>query len=924
MKKLLLSCALLPALLLLPSCREKEAFDEGGGDRLQLRIESVLPEPRVGLNAARTAYVWQTGDVLAVFNNLDDSCEPLDFGEGSGSVSVPGGTSTIYALSPWTSAQVNGPDRAVVEIPASQTQAAAGAIDRGRYPMAASGSVSEGSVSLTFEPLCSALALNLYKSSDWRDSEYLQSVTVEPLHNSTFCGRAELDLTAGSIPAFTAGDSDSDRLTLTLDEPVLLGNGAPAVPLTFANQLYLLLARQQYRELRFSIRTNRAIYTLTSSSSFVFDATAYDFLLTGIDLSKGTITLTLSGENDPMTEKVVVYEQEGDFTALDPIVLPDTLSLDIVPDFSRVGYHYGDRAVPERAVTRTIRVSDITDAIAAGTVADTTAYLQNAIDELGAAGGGVILLKDGTYNTSRILFIDYDNVVLRGESEAGTVIKAIDTRPRTVVALGKSLPSAGATLSATRIDESGRVATVSNTKLGSVGDRTVGSFILHQVRPAAVSRSISTLYSSSITEDAPCGRLYVTVQDGSLFAPGDRVVVYRPATLDWIHDIWMDRIAWNGRDETNGGGTIQWSENLSNYNRYWERRVVGVSGNRIYLDAPLVMSLQGVYGGGFLQKVSWSRVYESGVENLTIDCNYDPSLTYDSTLTSNSSLWGQPYDEAHAWIAVNVSSAEHCWVRSVTSRHMGFSCVYLGSGARCVSVLDCSSLDPVSVILGSRRYAFELGGAELCLVRNCYTNYDRHSFVSGGVCGPNVFSLCRAEHPFSTIGPHNYWATGTLYDRVSSSGAMEAQDAGNGGTGHGWRGANIVYWNCEPGSLSINSPQVSAYNYAVGTVGQKVLNIVYTNTYWSGVTTNDPYQDYMEELLGTLPTWNGRKISRPEGRWYPQLEFGESGTEHVSLPFNPGLDWWPRLSGTSFSDPLSLYQCQLEDRHARGINLNSL
>ena len=47
-----------------------------------------------------------------------------------------------------------------------------------------------------------------------------------------------------------------------------------------------------------------------------------------------------------------------------------------------------------------------------------------------------------------------------------------------------------------------------------------------------------------------------------------------------------------------------------------------------------------------------------------------------------------------------------------------------------MTVRDCSSLDPVSIITGERRYAFSLADAQLCLVENCFTRNDRHQFVT--------------------------------------------------------------------------------------------------------------------------------------------------------------------------------------------------
>ncbi|MBQ9548399.1 MAG: hypothetical protein IJV01_04475 [Bacteroidales bacterium] len=915
----------LAALLLLPACRKKDRFEEKEGDRLQLQLLSELPGPRVGLNAARSAYEWETGDVVAVFNDVDDDCEPVDFADGSGSVSVPSGTATVYALYPWSSAQENGPSRAVVQIPVSQTQSVAGTIGRGRYPMIAAAAVADHSATLCFQPVCLSLALNIYKTSGWRADEYLQSVSVTPLQNSAFAGSAELDLGASPLPSFTTGDSGATSVSVSLGTPVLLGDGAPAVPLTFEGQLYLLLARQGYKQLRFEIRTNQALYQLESSADFLFDGTNFDFLLTGIDLAKGTIVLTPGASADSFSENVDVTVTVNDFADLTTRILPDTLSVDIIPDFSRVGYKYGDEPIPTLAVRRTISVSDITAAIAAGTVADTTEFIQNALDEVGASGGGAVLLRNGTYNTSRSLFIGYDNLVLRGESEDGTIIKAIDHNSRRIVIIGHNmLVSESPITSASYVDWAGRKISVSSEALGSATDKTVGSVTRWDYSPVAGSQTMTG--SVRITESkVPSGRMYVEVANPDEFSVGERVMVVRPATLNWIHDIWMDRIASNGRDDSNGGGTMQWDERPSTFYKYFDRVIVAISGKRLYFDCPLVFELSSEYGGGYVQHLSSTRITGSGVEYLSFDCDYDPSIVYDNSITSTSSYWGQPYDEMHAWTAVEGVSADHCWIRHITARHMAFGTVRLGQRTKNFSVLDCTSLDPVSVILGGRRYAFQLGGtAQMHFFDNCYTKYDRHSFVASSVSGgPNVYHNCRAENCFSTIGPHLNFIPGILYDRVTSTGNMEAQDAGNGGRGHGWRGVNIVYWNCEASGVSINSPQVSGYNYCVGLIGRKIISKKYTSDYWGGYQ-DDPYEQYMESLLGTLPTWGSYKISRPEGRWYPEMAYGESGTEHVSLPFNPGLDWWPRFTTSSFSDPLSLYQCQLEDRHARGVYLNSL
>jgi hypothetical protein len=62
---------------------------------------------------------------------------------------------------------------------------------------------------------------------------------------------------------------------------------------------------------------------------------------------------------------------------------------------------------------------------------------------------------------------------------------------------------------------------------------------------------------------------------------------------------------------------------------------------------------------------------------------------------------------------------------------------------------------------------------------------------------------------------------GTLYDIVVTDGAINVQDRGDSGTGHGWAGANQVFWNCAGASSICQNPWVSAKNYNFGFIGEK-------------------------------------------------------------------------------------------------------
>lgn len=460
-------------------------------------------------------------------------------------------------------------------------------------------------------------------------------------------------------------------------------------------------------------------------------------------------------------------------------------------DFSRVGYHYGDDAIPNIETKLTISAPE--------DGSDATSLIQDAIDKVDAPGA--ILLKKGTYNVEGVIRLNRSGVVLRGEGDE-TVIYASAHHKCNLIEMG--LPT---------------------------------------------KRVMDKKSSTRIKDGTKVGQMYVEVDNADNFKTGDRVVIFRPGTDEWIHDIKMDQIL-----QRTGGTTTQWKG--ESYNLYWERTVQKVKGKKVWLDNPVVMALEERYGGGILRKCRWERISESGIEDICFVSWFDKDKT-DPQL-------GYCNDEDHAWRAINIGPAEHCWVRRVQSRHFANALVCMGAGAKNITVEDCTSLAPVSILTGMRRYAFHFSESELCLVRNCSCDEDRHGFVTGAkMPGPNVFSNCTATNTHSDIAPHQRWATGVLYDCVNvPGGKMGYQDGGNWGSGHGWRAANSVLWNCEAAEIFCQSPWASAVNWSVGSIGER--------------TSGRSHKDGLE---------------RPDGIW---ISYGE----HVQ--------------------PMSLYEAQLKERKSKG------
>lgn len=892
-----------------------------------IEVNLAFDDAKVDLDGTREHFKWLEGDVLALFNDVDKSKATLSVDGPSSVIDFPCGTGSVYAIIP-DSGIADGPSSVRVAIPATQTQSAGGSLTGLVYPMAASGAVVGGSVNLCFYPLASALALNIY-NEEASDDEAILSVSVKGLANAGLAGNGDVDLTAAA-PASSDLDGGTVPVVVNLGTQVPVAKTKPSTTAEkreFAGQIYVVLAPQKYTSLLFEVVTTEKTYRLQSSSTYVFDCAAHSLILTGLNLQNNRIYVETTGTG---IGTVVENDVTSDGSFVDPVELErENQTVDRIPDFSMVGYHYGDRSLPVTGPTaKLIGPKGIASRLKVngGDFDDSTSFIQAMIDSVGRAGGGVIKFSRGTFHVSRTLFVDYDNVILSGTTRDETILIGEGKIQRNVISIGKTKPWTSS--SDANLNVSGRLVSYSKMKVqGTGGASTFGSLYLINQRPAGYSYVYGQ--GSDIDEDyVPVGRMYVKVKDAGMFSVGESVVILRPDSKEWKQDIGMDRIASNGRDDPSSATyspTKQWTD--IDFSMRWERRIIGISGNRLYFEAPVVQSLDIAYGGGQVVKCSVERVRECGVENMTI------KSTYDKTLKKGSDF----VDEEHCWTAVEFHNCEHCWARDIDTYYMGYALAEMRTATRCVTVQDCNVYLPVSVVSGARRYALCISNGQLCLFKNCTMDQDRHGcVVNGTACGPNAYVKCTGTNMRSVMGPHQHWSSGTLYDCVHSDNAFETQDRGNSGTGHGWTSASDVYWNIEagkpvicqnawgrentpaieshPSGYKFHSSHISGRNYAIGVIGGKSAGRNVKTDYFGGIQ-----YDYYIDGLGIS--------NRPDGVWYPAVAMGSSGTKHISLPDNTAAstyDWWPLFAISSFSDPQSLYQCQYEDRHARGVDYSNL
>ncbi len=323
---------------------------------------------------------------------------------------------------------------------------------------------------------------------------------------------------------------------------------------------------------------------------------------------------------------------------------------------------------------------------------------------------------------------------------------------------------------------------------------------------------------------------------------GSGILVTRTPNQAWIDLIDMTQYGWTP----------------SRYTMSYERTVTAISGNNITINAPIVDPIQTRYGGGRVGVNSISgRIQNSGVENMRL-----------------VSVFNNDNDEQHAWYGVKLIRTENCWVKDVTAQYFGYACVSIEEGSVYNTVQDCAMLDPKSQTTGGRKYSFNIAGTSpFNLFQRCFSRGGRHCYVTGStVPGPNVFLDCVAVETTSDIGPHHRWSTGLLFDNIFG-GQMRVQNRGSSGSGHGWAGAQTMFWNCRStrADLMVQSP-ASARNWGIGTIALAFAGNGYFESNNMHVQPRSLYLAQLKDRLGDAAVNNITKPAQRMGSISTQLQ----------------------------------------------------
>ena len=426
-------------------------------------------------------------------------------------------------------------------------------------------------------------------------------------------------------------------------------------------------------------------------------------------------------------------------------------------DYSYCGYHCSEQPIPSARVITCVQPSGGDDA---ATVQAAIDYVSRQKADKQTGLRGAVLLGEGTFVLSEPLRIRTSGIVLRGSGREKTVLRK------------------------TGYDR-GALIYIEGTR----------ETVVRDTLPVA---------------DVKPGSLTCTLQGGATatLQAGSRIAIWRPSTQEWIASLDCQSF---------GGGKRMgyWAWHPGDIDIRWNRRIAALNGSELTLNAPLTCSIESRWGGA--KAIIYDQpglISESGVENLSLESDYDRTL---------------PMDESHCWDGVYLADAEDCWVRMVNFRHFAGSAVVVQKSARQITVEDCQSVEPVSEIGGFRRRTFLTFG-EMVLFQRCYSEHGINDFAVGHTAaGPNAFVQCDSYESLGPSGAIASWAPGILFDIVNIDGNdIVFKNWELEKFGAGWGTANSTMWQSTASGLFCYSPDTLNRNYSRGCWGQIMGNGEYT------------------------------------------------------------------------------------------------
>ena len=464
-------------------------------------------------------------------------------------------------------------------------------------------------------------------------------------------------------------------------------------------------------------------------------------------------------------------------------------------DYSTCGYHASEQAIPDVKTVVTVDWQ----------AGDCSALIQQAIDQLATlqpdsyGHRGAILLGEGVFAIDAPLRLTASGIVLRGMGRNKTTLVKHGVERGAMIYL----------------EERGNHEALATGRDARKWKEERGKWKEDTIRVA--------------DEKVVAGSAKLTVNGGK-FKVGDRILIIRPCTGEWIEHLKMDDF---------GGGLDYTGWKPTDIDITWDRTIKAVDGNTITLDAPITTTLSEAFGGAYiLRHPQPAEITECGIENLTLEAAVN--------------VWNNK-DEDHCWDGIFVDNARDCWVRMVNFRHLAGSAVNLQKQTSRITVEDCIASEPVSEIGGWRRQVFLTRGQQT-LFQRCVSREGIHDFAAGFcAAGPNAFVQCESEASLGFSGSIGSWAAGLLFDIVNIDGHdLRFANLEQFQFGTGWNTANSMFWQCTASTIECYSPDEDNRSSGHGCWGTLTGNGEWTSSN-DHVSPRSLFYDQLEKRLGRLP-----------------------------------------------------------------------
>lgn len=523
-------------------------------------------------------------------------------------------------------------------------------------------------------------------------------------------------------------------------------------------------------------------------------------------------------------------------------------------DFSYAGYQSGLAAIP--AITGP--VVDVTqapyNADNTGTN-DVTAIIQQAINEVGNSGGGVVYLPAGTYRVSSpesqnfALSIAYDSTILRGAGMEATFLlnTSTDMRYKDII-------------------------------------RVTGEYAgwFNPVN-TPVEIAFDLLYPTHV----------IPVTTASSFRQGDLIVVTSTPTDAFIAEHKM---------------TGHWTAAAIKGVAFLRRiDTIDMENNLIILDAPTRYPLK-TRDQARVYKVA-KHISECGIEHLSIGNVENPRTGWDE---ESYTIAGTGAYETHQSHAIQLKYAENCWVHHVgTFKPTANSGDYhlLSNGVklnqcRFVTLDSCNFEKPQYEGGGGNGYMYTLESND-CLISNCSANDGRHNYdfkypYSNG----NVVLHCRGEHSKYASDFHMYLSMSNLFDACTFNGDfLESVFRPYGGetSMHGYSSSQSVFYNTtgeayHPSRNVLIDSRQFGWGYIIGTSGLAFdVNVDPAEGTANGILYNTTPVDFVEG------TGKGQYLA-PSSLYLDQLVRRKDNPSSATRKFRVGFIVKDAVSNTPLPD----------------------